>query len=898
MILEGNERGYGAELARHLLNPRDNDHVTVHAVEGFMADDLFGAFAEADAVSQATQCQKYLFSLSLNPPQDQPVAVEVFEEAITTIEKKLGLVGQPRAIVFHEKNGRRHAHCVWSRIDASHMRAINLPHYKRKLGDVSRELYLEQNWDMPEGFRDAAKRDPDNFSRQEGGQANRHKRDPKTQKAMFRRCWEGSDSRAAFAAALKEEGYLLARGDRRGFVAVDADGKIWSLSRWCGVKPKDLRARLGGEDDLPTAEEAFAQIGDLPRPQKDSANSAFEARRTKLVARQREDRAALLKTQKMRRIEELKARKAGQPKGLRAVFLRVTGRYQKHLRDGEAALQASLQRNRTEQQQLVEAHLIECRALSQDLRRSGLRDAFSGHATNDPSQILVSPSDDLPLSRAQLLQNPALILEHISYSKARFNRTDVLRALTKRIDDPMALAQAAGKAMSSSELIRIPDKGKTWFTTRDYRTAEENLQAAARRMCGSGGFGVTSGHVVRAMEAQGAHMMQAFGGRLSNEQRTALTHVLSDRQLANVVGLAGAGKSTMLATAMDAWRRQGITVHGAALAGKAADGLESASGIQSRTLASLEMSWANGHEPISKGEVLVVDEAGMIGTRQLARVTAKIEEIGAKLVLVGDPDQLQPIEAGTPFRDLVTDNGAARLTEIHRQREEWQKQASLDLAEGRIAKAVDTYRQRSGVTQGEDAFDALVESYAMDAAANGSNASRLAFAHRRKDVHALNQAIRAALRFEGEPSAEILLSTETGPRAFAAGDRIVFGKNDRSLDVKNGMLGTVQQASQSELTITLDGDQAQKITFDPRLYRHFDHGYAVTIHKSQGATVDLAYVLASHTMDRHLAYVAMTRHRDAMHLYVRDEDRPKWAHAPRQNVVGRDPPKRSGPSMG
>ncbi|MBL4813278.1 MAG: hypothetical protein JKX69_13195 [Rhodobacteraceae bacterium] len=117
MILEGNERGYGAELARHLLNPRDTDHVSVHSPAGIVVDDLFGAFAEAEAISQATQCQKNLFSLSLDPPPDQPVPVDVFEATIRDVERKLGLTGQPRAIVFHAKNGRRHAHCVWSRID-------------------------------------------------------------------------------------------------------------------------------------------------------------------------------------------------------------------------------------------------------------------------------------------------------------------------------------------------------------------------------------------------------------------------------------------------------------------------------------------------------------------------------------------------------------------------------------------------------------------------------------------------------------------------------------------------------------------------------------------------------------------------------------------------------------
>jgi len=245
MILKGNERGHAAELALHLLNPRDNDHVTVHAIEGFVADDLQGALAESAAISQATQCRNHLFSLSLNPPPEARVSIEVFEAAIAQIEAKLGLVGQPRAIVFHEKYGRRHAHCVWSRIEPTRLRAINLAHSKRKLMDVAQDLFRTHGWEMPAGFTDPARRDALAFSREEAGQAKRAARDPKALKAMFAQCWQQSDSRAAFAAALWSEGYCLARGDRRSFVAVDREGKIWSLSRWCGVAPKDLAARLG-----------------------------------------------------------------------------------------------------------------------------------------------------------------------------------------------------------------------------------------------------------------------------------------------------------------------------------------------------------------------------------------------------------------------------------------------------------------------------------------------------------------------------------------------------------------------------------------------------------------------------------------------------------------------------
>ena len=259
MILNGNSRGHGQELARHLLNVEDNEHAVVHELRGFLGDDLAGAFAEAEAIAMGTRCQQYLFSLSLNPPKLESVSIEVFEAAIDAIEVRLGLTGQPRAIVFHEKLGRRHAHCVWSRIDVAVMKGINLSHFKRKLAAISRSLYQEHGWEMPAGLRDPQDRDPLSYSHAEAGQAKRAKRDPKALKALFQTCWTSSDSLTAFSAALAEQGLALAKGDRRGFVAVDADGEVYSLSRWCGVKPKELRARLGNEDQLPSVEAALGR---------------------------------------------------------------------------------------------------------------------------------------------------------------------------------------------------------------------------------------------------------------------------------------------------------------------------------------------------------------------------------------------------------------------------------------------------------------------------------------------------------------------------------------------------------------------------------------------------------------------------------------------------------------
>ncbi len=145
MILVGNQRGGASDLAAHLLK-EENVRVQVHEIRGFVADDLHGAFQESYALSRGTKCKQHLFSLSLNPPPDERVDIAVFEEAVDRIEERLGLTGQPRAIVFHEKNGRRHAHAVWSRIDSEQMKAVQLSHSKTKLQEVARELYIERGW--------------------------------------------------------------------------------------------------------------------------------------------------------------------------------------------------------------------------------------------------------------------------------------------------------------------------------------------------------------------------------------------------------------------------------------------------------------------------------------------------------------------------------------------------------------------------------------------------------------------------------------------------------------------------------------------------------------------------------------------------------------------------------
>ena len=288
---------------------------------------------------------------------------------------------------------------------------------------------------------------------------------------------------------------------------------------------------------------------------------------------------------------------------------------------------------------------------------------------------------------------------------------------------------------------------------------------------------------------------------LSAEQKAAVRHVTGPGRIAAVAGAAGAGKSTMLAAAKAAWERQGLRVRGAALAGKAADGLRKGSRIESRTIASLEWAWAQGKDRLAPRDVLVIDEAGMIGSRQLGRVLAEARKSGAKVVLVGDGKQLQPIEAGAPFRAIAERTGFAEIATIRRQREEWARKASMELAKGRVQTGLAAYRERGHVR-----FEASPRR------GEGRDRARLDGREEGRPGHyrARAHARRCARPERGDQEGEGgggrawrggRFQTGQGKREFAAGDRIVFMKNDRELGVKNGTLGASRKRRKNRLAV-------------------------------------------------------------------------------------------------
>src|SRR5215212_4601139 len=466
----------------------------------------------------------------------------------------------------------------------------------------------------------------------------------------------------------------------------------------------------------------------------------------------------------------------------------------------------------------------------------------------------------------RIAADPDLALTALTHQHATFTRQDLACFVDRHTDGAAQFARVLATVEASAEIVRLgkDDRGRERFTTRAMRATEVRMERAAERLSEVRGHRVSAAAQDAALRDRG----------LGDEQRAAFAHVAGERDLALVVGYAGTGKSTMLGAARAAWEAQGYTVRGAALSGIAAESLEGGSGIRSRTLASLEHAWGQGRDRLTGRDVLVIDEAGMVGSRQLERVLSHAAEAGAKVVLVGDPQQLQAIEAGAAFRALSERHGAAEITQVRRQHQAWQREATKELATERTAVALERYEQ-AGMVHGhatkDEAKAALVAGWDAVRRAEPER-SQVILAYTRADVRDLNELARTKARAAGALGADRTVMTERGTRAFASGDRIMFLRNERSLEVKNGTLGTLERLEGSSLAVRLDGADRRAVSFDLKDYAHVDHGYAATIHKAQGVTVDRAHVLASAHLDRHAAYVGLTRHREGVELHWARED--------------------------
>lgn len=468
----------------------------------------------------------------------------------------------------------------------------------------------------------------------------------------------------------------------------------------------------------------------------------------------------------------------------------------------------------------------------------------------------------------RIQRRPEIVLDLITREKSVFDERDVAKILHRYIDDPALFQSLMVRILQSPEALRLERERMVFATgirAPAKYTTRELIRLEAEMANHTIWLSQRSSHGVREAVLEATF---ARHSRLSEEQKAAIEHMAGPERVAAVIGRAGAGKTTMMKAAREAWEAAGYRVVGGALAGKAAEGLEKEAGIVSRTLSSWQLRWNEGLNQLDDNTVFVLDEAGMVSSRQMALFVEAATKAGAKLVLVGDPEQLQPIEAGAAFRAIADRIGYAELETVYRQHEQWMRDASLDLARGNVGKAVDAYRTNGkmmGAQLKVEAVENLIADWNRDF---DPTKTTLILAHLRRDVRMLNEMARAKLVERGIVGDGCAFQTEDGNRRFAPGDQIVFLKNEGSLGVKNGMLGKVVEAAQNRIVAEIgEGEHRRQVALEQRFYNNLDHGYATTIHKIQGATVDRVKVLASLSLDRHLTYVAMTRHREELGVY-------------------------------
>lgn len=364
---------------------------------------------------------------------------------------------------------------------------------------------------------------------------------------------------------------------------------------------------------------------------------------------------------------------------------------------------------------------------------------------------------------------------------------------------------------------------------------------------------------------------------LSEEQAKAVRHItLESGGIAAVVGLAGTGKSFMLSRAREIWERSNLVVFGAALSGKASEGLEQGSGIPSVTLHSLIADLDNGRLQLTDRHVIVLDEAGMVGTRQFQALLAHVNAAQSKLVGIGDPKQLQAINSGAIFRGISEVIGHSSLTDIRRQKSIEDRKMIHQLIDGEGSAVIDHLVKAGQLAVESD--DKVIRAMVADWHAN-RNPTRpdeaLMLAGTKAETLALNLCARTFLKAEHRLHSEIEITTEHGERQFGVGERLLFTRNNKNLGVKNGMLGTLTgwqlDGSASGVSLSIALDNGATVQVDSATYGHLEYGYAVSVHKAQGLTTENVNVLMSDStgmVDREWSYVASSRHRTRLRVFV------------------------------
>ncbi len=508
-------------------------------------------------------------------------------------------------------------------------------------------------------------------------------------------------------------------------------------------------------------------------------------------------------------------------------------------------------------------------------------------------------------NRAFLKEHPDHAVVLVAADRPVFTQADLRQALRARLGQEVSearLRRLGDRAMRSRALLRLersaPDGSPQYMTTARAALARDAARDA-RALAGET-FAPGAGPVLRP-DALGA---------LNHAQRLAAEAMLDDARLTLVQGHAGTGKTHTLRAAAEAWRARGVAVLAGAPSGKAVSELAGIAGVEAATLAAWEARWAKGERPGDGGFVFFMDKAGMVGAGAWSRIQGRIRALGGKLIAVGDPDQLQPVSdiPGWAIAERASGAGAVVIDTVRRQSEMMDAQATEALARGgdNAASAIRHYDSKGALRLtpevladpiGAIARDYYSETFRPSETGSGGSVpktgpeddppvpvrSRIALAYTNRDVHALNDRIRAeavargvvdpaSLRRYGTISRELRegagVKTVRVPLEIGVGERIMLRAPHPELGLARSSFGTVRETREGEIGVRFDGRDGE-MTLDLESFRDIDYGYAATVHKSQGMTADAVFVLPHRQMHRHAAYVALSRHRAHLAVYGR-----------------------------
>lgn len=489
----------------------------------------------------------------------------------------------------------------------------------------------------------------------------------------------------------------------------------------------------------------------------------------------------------------------------------------------------------------------------------------------------------------RIKQNPDIAIKKITQQQSVFTEHDMAKIANRCSADAEQFREVLAAIQEAPSLVCLGknDYNREVFSSIENIKMEKEMMQVAHRLNVEKGHGVSNKKIEEYLHKLEDPTDGAGSVKLRAGQEQALKYILEPGDLKSVVGFAGSGKSFLMGVAKDLWEKNGFRVQGCALSGKATDGLQEDANIKSRTVDSFLLHWQNGRENLTKNDILVVDEAGMLNTEKVNRLLTHVRCAGAKIIMIGDDQQLQPIEAGAPFRAIKERIGGATLNEIVRQNDpnnpaktDIMRQASLELETNKTGSAIRRYAGLGAINQSktqEDAIKNMVDSWRSDQLSQPDK-TQIMMGYTRADVSKLNHIARQTLIDAGaiKQGKQFNVCKEQDGRtvnqAFAKGDRIYFLRTEKQIGVKNGTLGTVERIKGDKFVVNLDGKEARQAIFNINAYNNIDYGYAATVHKAQGVTVDYSYLLASRLFDKFLSCVGMTRHRINLQIHMADTE--------------------------